>query len=165
LYGGMELTNDNKALNDIICTRYEMVQARIKDKRQVISILEEYKVSRPTFYRHLNRFEEYGIFGLRGLSKAPKHNINKTPEEEEKELIKLHNKYPYLSSYELEEICGLGYKAIQRIRKRNNLKKVYMPKSQKKTLLKKLKEKYQKMREKENKESILQKKRNKKQKT
>ena len=77
------------------------------------------------------------------------------------ELIQLHNKYPYLSSYELSEICKLSYKTIQRIRKKNNIKKVYMPKSQKKTLLMKLKKRYQEKKINEGyKERRLQKKKN-----
>lgn len=162
LYGGMELTNQDKTLNDIICRRYEMVQARTKHNQIVKSILKEYEVSRPTFYRYLNRFKKHGIFGLRDLSRAPKYNANKTPRKDEEELIRLHNKYPYFSSYELSEICGLSYKAIQRIRKRNGLKNEYRPKDQKKTLLKRLKKKYQKTREKESKDKGLQTKKNRK---
>ena len=159
MYGGMELTNQNKILNDVVCRRYEIVQARLEAKLSVKSILLKYNLSRPTFYTYLNRFLKHGIFGLHDQSRTPKHNANKTPKEKEEELIRLHNKYPYLSSYELSEICGLGYKSIQRIRKENNLKKEYKPKSQKKILLKNIKKRYQKIR-KENKEIRLEKKKN-----
>lgn len=156
LYGGMNLTNADKDINDTICHRYEIVQTRVNDKNSVKFILQKYKISRPTFYTYLNRFKKHGIFGLRNLSRAPKHNANKTPKKAEEEVIGLHDKYPYFSSYELSQLCGLTYKAIQRIRKRNNLKKEYKPKSQKKTLLKRLKKEYLKIR-KESKEKELQK--------
>ena len=156
MYGGMNLTSADKDINDTICHRHEIVQARLNDKKSIKSILKKYKISRPTFYTYLNRFKKFGIFGLRKLSRAPKHNANKTPKKAEEEVIELHYNYPYFSSYELSQLCGLTYKAIQRIRKRNNLKKEYKPKSQKKTLLKRLKKEYLKTR-KESKEKELQK--------
>lgn len=161
MYGGMELTNEDKAINDKILRRFEIVRSKLEFNLPVKLILEKYKICRFTFYTYLNRFKKYGIFGLRDLSRAPKHIANKTPKEDEKELIQLHNKYPYLSSYELSEICKLSYKTIQRIRKKNNIKKVYMPKSQKKTLLMKLKKRYQEKKINEGyKERRLQKKKN-----
>lgn len=161
MYGGMNLCSKDKMVNDVVCRRYDIVQARVKDRCTVKFILRKYDISRPTFYRYFNRFKKFGMFGLRDLSRAPKHNVNKTCKKDEEKLVNLHRKYPYLSSYELSEICGLSYKAIQRIRKRNDLKKEYMPKSQKKTLLKKLKRKYLKI-VKENREKRLQKKKSRK---
>lgn len=158
MYGGMELTSKDKILNDKILRRYEIVQSKLESNLSVNVILEKYKICRYTLYTYLSRFKKYGVFGLRDHSRAPKQVANKTPKKDEEELIRLHNQYPYMSSYELSEICNLNYKTIQRIRKRNNFKKVYMPKGQKKTMLKKLKKRYQKVRN----EILLAKKKSKK---
>jgi len=115
--------------------RYEMIQHRIKDSVSVEEILEKYDVSRPIFYKFFKRYNEYGKLGLHNISKAPLNHGRKTSPEKENNLLVLYQKYPFFSSYELQELVSIPAKTIQKIFKRKKMHKSYLPKSQKKTIL------------------------------
>jgi len=124
---------------EIVNHRYEMIQHRIKDSVSVEEILEKYDVSRPIFYKFFKRYNEYGKLGLHNISKAPLNHGRKTSPEKENNLLVLYQKYPFFSSYELQELVSIPAKTIQKIFKRKKMHKSYLPKSQKKTILEKLK--------------------------
>lgn len=134
--------------SEIVNRRYEMIQHRIKDNVCVEEILEKYNVSRPVFYKFVNRYDEYGKLGLHNISKAPLNHGRKTPPEKENNLLAIYQKYPFFSSYELHELVSIPAKTIQRILKNKAIKKSYLPKSQKKTILQKLKMEFQQKRNK-----------------
>ena len=133
---------------EIVNHRLEMIQARIKDNIRVENILEEYNISRPVFYKFVKRYNEYGKLGLHNISKAPLNHGRKTPLEKENNLLTLYQKYPFFSSYELHELVSIPAKTIQRILRKRAIKKYYLPKSQKKTILQKLKMELQQKRNK-----------------
>ena len=124
---------------EIVNHRYEMIQHRIKNNVCVEEILEKYDVSRPIFYKFVKRYNEYGKLGLHNISKAPINHGRKTPPKKENYLFDLSQKYPLFSSYELHELVSIPAKTIQRILRKRAIKKSYLPKSQKKTILERLK--------------------------
>ena len=124
---------------EIVNHRYEMIQHRIKDDASVEEILEKYDVSRPIFYKFFKRYNEYGKLGLHNISRAPLNHGRKTSTKKENDLLTIYPKYPFFSSYELQELVSIPAKTIQKIFKRKGLPKSYLPKSQKKTILERLK--------------------------
>jgi len=52
-----------------------------------------FEISRPTAYRLIHRYENFGIQGLKEQSKAPKKHPNRTKEEVEKKILKLKEEY------------------------------------------------------------------------
>lgn len=130
---------DLQTLKEIVETRFKMVQSRIKEDKSINEILSSFKVSRPIYYKFYHRFLEYGKLGLHNLSRAPHKHGRKTPEDKEDILLQYYSKYPFFSSYEFTQLTGLNPRTIQRIKKRNNLKKAYLPKREKKLILEKLK--------------------------
>lgn len=130
---------DLQTSKDIVETRFNMVQSRIKENKPIEDILSTFEISRPAYYKFYHRFMQYGKLGLHNLSRAPHNHGRKTPEREEKILLQYYSKYPFFSSYEFSEVTGLKPRTIQRIKKRKKLKKVYMPKREKKLILERLK--------------------------
>ena len=133
---------------EIVDHRLEMIQVRIKDNVRVEDILEEYNLSRPVFYKFLKRYHDYGKLGLHNFSRAPLNHGRKTLQEKENSLLALCQKYPFFSSYELHELVSIPAKTIQRILRKRAIKKSYLPKSQKKTILQKLRMELQQKRNK-----------------
>lgn len=130
---------DLQTPNEIVEARFDMIQGRVKENKQIKDILSVFKVSRPIFYKFYKRFMQYGRLGLHNLSRAPHNHGRKTPKNKETILLQYHSRYPFFSSYEFSQLTGLNPRTIQRIKKRRNLKKTYMPKMEKKLILEKLK--------------------------
>jgi len=124
---------------NVVNQRLEMVYMRLNENKPVKEILFKFQISRPVFYKHLNRYKEYGKMGVYNLSRAPLNNGRKTPNIKTTELLNLYNKYPFFSSYELNKLVSIPPATIQRILKRKKCKKIYKSKSEKKKLLEKLK--------------------------
>lgn len=124
---------------ELVEQRYNMIQCYLKKEMRVTDILDKFKITSPDFYKYLKRFNVYGKVGLQRLKRGARVPYNKTQIKQEKDLISLHKKYPYFSSYEVNELTGLNPRTIQRIYKRNNLVKTYKPKIEKKPILGKLK--------------------------
>lgn len=123
---------------DIVEKRFSMIQEK-EEGTKVDLILNKYGFTKPTFYKFYKRYQLFGKAGLHNLSKAPLNHGTKTNKQDEKMVEDLFIQHPYFSSYELNELISINPRTIQRIIKRKNLKKVYKPKSQKKTILQKLK--------------------------
>lgn len=138
--------------------RYGMVQDRLKKGHKIEDILQDYGVSRRTFYVNLHKFEARGINGLK--SKWGEHRrISSNIEQEFKLLFKKH---PYFSSYEFSEIIDLNPRTIQRIIIRRNLVKVSKAKKERRKILEELKKNLNLKKNTGSKEKKLQRKRNKK---
>ena len=124
--------------NHIIDLRLAMISEK-EDGAKMDSILIKYKTTKPTFYKFFKRYHQFGEAGLHDISKAPQNHGTKTSEKDERVVEELFVQHPYFSSYELNQLIPINPRTIQRIILRKNLKKVYKPKSQKKTILEKLK--------------------------
>ena len=124
---------------EVVERRLEMIHTRIKKVETVEEILNQYDVSRRIFYKFLKRYHEYGKMGLYNISRAPLRHGRETSPQKVNELVGLHQKHPYFSSYELHDIVPIPANTIQRILKKRGLEKSYMPKAQKKNILQKLK--------------------------
>lgn len=124
--------------NHLVDLRLAMIRER-GDGEKIDSILVKYKTTKPTFYKFFKRYHQFGEAGLHDISKAPQNHGTKTSKRDEKMIEELFIQHPYFSSYELNQLIPINPRTIQRIILRRNLKKVYLPKSQKKTILEKLK--------------------------
>lgn len=124
--------------NNTIDYRLAMIRDREQGEK-IDSILVKYKTTKPTFYKFYKRYHQFGTAGLHDISKAPWNHGTKINAKDEKKVEELFIRHPYFSSYELNQLIALNPRTIQRIILRKNLKKVYKPKSQKKTILEKLK--------------------------
>jgi transposase len=59
----------------------------------ITQLAEMFKISRPTAYKYIKRYEDFGMAGLLEISRKP-HNIsNKTPSDIEKQILYLRNKH------------------------------------------------------------------------
>jgi len=56
---------------DIVQVRYEMLRRVLVDKTSVTEAVQEYGVSRPTFYQARASFEEAGVVGLTPRKRGP----------------------------------------------------------------------------------------------
>lgn len=125
----------------LVDLRLAMIHER-EDGEKIDSILVKYKTTKPTFYKFFKRYRQFGEAGLHDISKAPRNHGTKTGKRDEKRIEELFVQHPYFSSYELNQLIPINPRTIQRIILRRNLKKVYKPKSQKKTILEKLKKEF-----------------------
>lgn len=64
-------------------------------KFSVTNLSENFKISRTTAYKFINRYSEFGFPGLKEKSKKPKHSPNKTPHYIEEKLIELRGKHSW----------------------------------------------------------------------
>ena len=62
-------------------------------KYTVTNLCKMFSISRPTAYKYINRFSEFGYPGLLEQSKRPKNIPNKTPVYIEEKIIQLKEKY------------------------------------------------------------------------
>lgn len=60
----------------------------------ITALSEMFNISRPTAYKYIKRYEEYGMNGLLEMSRAPRTVYNKTESRIEREIIDLRNKHP-----------------------------------------------------------------------
>lgn len=135
----LQMPNFNVHTPDVrVENRFSMIRER-EQGTKIDSILDEYNIARPTFYKFYKRYKQFGRAGLYDLSKAPLNHGLKTKSQDEKRVEDIFTQHPYFSSYELNQLVPLNPRTIQRIIKRKNLKKVYKSKSEKKTILEKLK--------------------------
>lgn len=127
-----------KTPEEVISRRKEMMNAK-GNAMLIDDILGTFNISRPVFYKIYNRYQKYGELGLCNLSKAPHNHGRKTNARKEEQLYQIYHNHPYLSSYEFHELVDIPASTIQRIAKRNGFVKVYKSKSEKKTILERLK--------------------------
>lgn len=137
-------------LESVVNQRYAMIRQYLKKDMRVKDLLIKYGITGPDFYKFLKRFKKYGEVGLQNLKRGRRIPVNKTSPDQEVKVISFHRKYPFFSSYEMDEILSLKPRTIQRILKRYNLKKIYKPKPEKKRILERLKKEYQRKRRTEN---------------
>ena len=69
--------------------RLELVRRVIEDGRPVAHVVKELNVSRPTGYKWLRRYREYGAAGLVDRSSRARHQPHRTPVEVEARILAL----------------------------------------------------------------------------
>lgn len=62
-------------------------------KYTILELCNAFKISRPTAYKLIHRFETLGLEGLRQQSKAPLNHPNRTPQNVEEKILLLKGKY------------------------------------------------------------------------
>jgi len=88
-----------------------------------------YGVTRKTGYKWVERYEAWGLGGLRDLSRAPQYHPNEVPEEVEEEVLALRGKHPYWGARKIrawleQAHAGVGVPVVSTIGsllKRNGL--------------------------------------------
>lgn len=90
------------------------------------ALCRDFGISRPTGYRWLKRYQDLGSLSRLGeLSRRPRHIPNRTPEDHEKRVIALRQKYGWGAKKLRELLLGdsidLKVTTINRILKRNGL--------------------------------------------
>ncbi len=68
-----------------------------------------FTISKPTAYKYLSRYEDYGLPGLLELSRAPRHVPNKTPGRIEEEIKTLREKRPWRGAAKLPVLLEDGF--------------------------------------------------------
>jgi putative transposase len=94
-----------------------------------ISICARFNISCKTGYKYLKRYQEYGIDGLKELSRAPHHNAKRSPPFVEKSILDIKNRHPSWGSKKIlnwltQEKCKHRWPAkstIDEILKRHGL--------------------------------------------
>jgi len=74
--------------------KVEFICEWITGKYTITELCKVFEISRPTAYKMIHRYENYGIEGLKERNSNPKNHPNKTKEVVEKSILKLKKKYP-----------------------------------------------------------------------
>jgi transposase len=74
--------------------RLQFLSTYQKEEMSVSELRREFRVSRPTGYRWINRYKESGPEGLVDLSSRPHSCSHATPETIENAILALRGKYP-----------------------------------------------------------------------
>jgi transposase len=101
--------------------RLRMVEYALKhDKSQAA---KEYKTTRKTVRKWVERFEQEGLGGLKDKKKAPKHIPHKLKLEDEARIIQLREDHPSWGSRRLIDRYHVkgSHSAVHRVIKQNNL--------------------------------------------
>jgi transposase-like protein len=61
-------------------------------------LCDRYQISRPTGYKWVDRIESEGLKGVGDRSRAPNHRPNRTPENIEREILVLRERYGWGAS-------------------------------------------------------------------
>ena len=74
--------------------RLQFLSSYQKEEMSVSELCREFGVSRPTGYRWINRYKEFGPEGLLDLSSKPHSCSHAISETTENSILALRNKYP-----------------------------------------------------------------------
>ncbi len=74
--------------------KVEFICEWITGKYTITELCKAFEISRPTAYKMIHRYENFGIEGLREQNSNPKNHPNKTKEVVEKSILKLKKKHP-----------------------------------------------------------------------
>ena len=73
--------------------KVEFICEWLSEQYTITELCQAFGISRPTAYRLIQGYDNYGIEGLLEKSKAPRNHPNKTPKKIEKKILKLKSKY------------------------------------------------------------------------
>ena len=111
--------------------REEFIVLWKSGKYSITNLAEMFNISRPTAYKYVERFKDFGMQGLLDMTRGPKFPHNKTPNDIEKKIIKLREKHKrwggkklqVLLAKEIDENLLPKVSTINLILKRNGLVK------------------------------------------
>jgi transposase InsO family protein len=78
----------------VMSQKEQFIENALKKDRPFKELCAEFKISRETGYKLLNRYEKEGLKGLESKSRAPRHSPLKTPRELEEKILKIRVNYP-----------------------------------------------------------------------
>ena len=78
-------------------------------KYNISHLAEMFGISRPTAYKYIEKYQQYGEVGLLDDSRGPRFPHNKTPDHLEKKLIAMKKKYPRWGTKKLIELVADDY--------------------------------------------------------
>lgn len=73
--------------------RLKFVADNLEQDQSISELCRHYGISRPTAYKWIERYDQFGPEGLLEKGCAPKHHPNQTPADIEAKLVALKNKY------------------------------------------------------------------------
>ena len=101
--------------------RLRMVEYALKN--DISEAAREYRTTRKTVRKWVNRYKEYGLEGLKDMKKTPKNIPHKLKEVDEKRVIELRERHSSWGAIRLKDRYKLegGYSAIHRVIRQNGL--------------------------------------------
>ncbi len=84
--------------------KVEFICEWLTGKYTITELCRSFEISRPTAYKMIHKYENYGISGLREKKSSPKNHPNKTKEHVEKSLLRLKEKYPYWGAKKIRKL-------------------------------------------------------------
>ena len=73
--------------------KVQLIGDWLKEEFSITELSELYEVSRPTIYKWIARYEEYGLDGLAELSREALHHPNATPQEIAEKIVQMKVMY------------------------------------------------------------------------
>ncbi len=89
--------------------RYQMIQDHKKFGKTIQAVVKEHGTSIGTYYHWAHRFEEKGMFGLADKKRGAEIPHNKTPVEQEIEIVKIAASNESLDVIDILEIVSNEY--------------------------------------------------------
>jgi transposase InsO family protein len=112
---------------DIMSLRKEFIIRLRNEEKGVARLCREYKISRKTAYKWINRHEEEGVFGLLDRPRRPSHTPTRISDNVAEEILLLRDKHPAWGAKKLRQVlinegfCNLpSLSSFNRILKRSN---------------------------------------------
>ncbi len=84
--------------------KVEFICEWITGSYTITELCRAFDISRPTAYKMINRYENFGIEGLKEKSSKPRDSKNKTKETVEKNILKLKEKHPLWGAKKIRKL-------------------------------------------------------------
>lgn len=84
--------------------KVEFICEWITGSYTITELCRAFDISRPTAYKMINRYENFGIEGLKEKSSKPRDSKNKTKETVEKNILKLKKKHPLWGAKKIRKL-------------------------------------------------------------
>ncbi len=84
--------------------KVEFICEWLTGKYTVTELCRSFEISRPTAYKMIHKYENFGIQGLREQKSSPKNHPNKTKEHVEKSLLRFKEKYPHWGAKKIRKL-------------------------------------------------------------
>jgi putative transposase len=79
---------------DVLEQKKKLIEMYLSDQYSITDLSRYFQISRPTAYKWINSFLEYGVDGLEELSRAPYHHPNQTPRNYVEQILEVRNRFP-----------------------------------------------------------------------
>ena len=91
--------------------KVEFIHEWLSEKHTITELCNVFEISRPTAYKLIKRYENFGIEGLLEKSTAPNNHPNKTKESVEKKILKLKEKHSKWGAKKLRKLLFKDFTA------------------------------------------------------